>query len=157
MQAIPNFIRNCDEILKHVERHKDKFKPREGVDTHTSIIPNLKSRFSTLKDVDMDRALVKAIFKDSDFDPFLEDTFNFIQIQRYLPGDFIVPHKDLYSITKLHLVILTSSDSDGFTCEDGNGGLVRVMDRAGTYIDLKDEYHWVDPVEKLRYSLVVTE
>lgn len=157
MKIIPNFIRNCDEILQHVERHQSKFKPREGNDVHTSIIPNLKSRFCTLKDVDMDRALIRAIFQDSDFDPFLKDSYNFIQIQRYEPGDFIVPHKDIYSITKLHLVILTSSDSDGFVMEDGKGGLVRIMDRAGQYIDLSDEYHWVDPVVNLRYSLVVTE
>lgn len=152
-----NFIRNSDEILFHVNRHQHLFKPREGGDVHTSIIPGLYSRFSTLKDVDMESSLIESIFADADFDPFLKDTYNFIQIQRYLPGDFIVPHKDIYSITKLHLVILTTSETDGFICEDKQGGLVKVFDKAGTYIDLDDEYHWVDPVKSPRYSLVVTE
>jgi hypothetical protein len=157
MKAIPNFLRNSNQILHNVGRHLHLFKPREGQDVHTSIIPGLNSRFWTLKDKDMDASLIKAIFADADFDPFLKDSYNFIQIQRYAPGDFIVPHKDLYSITKLHLIILTDSEQDGFVCEDGKGGLIRTLDKAGTYIDLDDEYHWVDPVVKTRYSLVVTE
>ena len=157
MQAIPNFLRNADEIIKHLDRHQHLFKPREGTDTHESIIPNLFSRFKTLKDCDMDAGLINVIFADNDFDPDLKDLYNFIQIQKYEPSDFIAPHKDVYSITKLHLVILTTSDSDGFVCEDGNGGLTKVYDKAGTYIDLDDEYHWVDPVRDLRYSLVITE
>lgn len=157
MRTLPNFLRNSDEILSHVERHSHLFKPRDGKDSHTSIIPNLFSRFSTLKDVDMDSNLIDVIFKDNDFDPFLKDSYNFIQIQRYLPGEFIVPHKDVYSITKLHLIILTSSESDGFVCEDSKGGLIKTLDRAGTYIDIADEFHWVDPVISTRYSLVVTE
>lgn len=157
MKIIPNFLRNSEEIVRQAIRHLDKFKPREGEDTHSSIIPNLYSRFETLKDRDMDQYLIDAIFRDADFDPLLKDTYNFIQIQRYEAGEYIVPHKDVYSIQKLHLVILTSSDCDGFTCEDNNGGLVKVFDRAGTYIDLTDEYHWVDPVKRPRYSLVIAE
>lgn len=157
MKAIPDFLRNADEIIRHLGRHQHKFKPRVGEDVHTSIIPGLYSRFKTLKDRDMDDQLLDVIFASSDFDPFLRDSYNFIQIQKYEPGDFIIPHKDVYSITKLHLVILTTSDCDGFICEDGKGGLIKTFDQAGTYIDLGDEYHWVDPVRDERYSLVVTE
>jgi hypothetical protein len=157
MTTIPNFVRNPLQIVYHAVQHMDLFKPREGADTHTSIIPNLYSRFKTLKDQDMSKALIDSIFKDSDFDPLLKDTYSFIQIQKYEPGDFIVPHKDVYSIQKLHLVILTGGQYDAFICEDGKGGIVRVPDVAGTYIDLGDEYHWVDPVVEGRMSLVIGE
>lgn len=158
MKTIPNFLRNADEIIKHLERHQHLFKPRIGADTHTSIIPGLYSRFHTLKDGDMDSGLFSAIFADSDFDDLLVDTYNFIQIQKYEPGDFIIPHKDVYSITKLHLVTLTTSSVDGLVIEDGAGGLIKIIDSAGQKIDdIGNLYHWVDPVLSTRYSLVIAE
>lgn len=158
MQIKPNFLRNAEEILWHINTHHlDEFHPREGGDVHTSIIPGLYSRFNTLKNNAMSPNLINTIFKDADFDELLKDTYNFIQIQQYLPGDWIVPHKDIYTITDLHLIILTTSDSDGLVVEDGKGGLQKIYDQAGTYINVGDRYHWVNPVRDIRYSLVVTE
>ena len=99
------------------------------------------------------------VFDDSDFDPFLKSSYSFIQIQRYDPGDYIVPHYDVYqNLTKLHLATLTTSDIDALVLEDGDGGLVRVPDDAGQYIDFDNSlFHWVSPVVERRYSLVIGE
>jgi len=158
MKIINNFIRNSADIIRLAEYQNNDFKPRVGVHKHESIIPGLCSRFKTLHSDNMSPRLIELIFEYSDFDSFLKDTFSFIQIQKYEKGDFIIPHKDIYDIQKLHLITLTTSDHDGLVIEDGNGGLVKIYDKAGTYIDFDNSlYHWVDPVEELRYSLVIGE
>ena len=156
-KIIYNFIENSADIIYLAEKNGN-FKPREGGNVHESIIPGLRSKFSTLHSKDMDDLLIDTIFEHSKFDPFLRDTFSFIQIQKYNIGDFIVPHKDIYDIMKLHLVILTNSNVDGLVIEDGNGGLKKIYDRAGSYIDFDNSlFHWVDPVQTVRYSLVIGE
>lgn len=158
IKTIPNFIRNIDEIIPLIEQHSHLFKPREGEDRHESIIPNVCSRFKTLKDCHMSKELIAAVFRDCDFDSDLKDFYNFIQIQKYEPGDYIAPHRDSYSIRKLHLVTLTSSDTDGLVCEDENHELVKIFDDAGQYIDFPyNAVHYVSPVKSLRYSIVVAE
>jgi hypothetical protein len=158
MKTIPNFIRNTDQILNLVERHLHLFKPREGKDIHASIIPNVFSQFTSLKDGDMTEELKDAIFADADFDELLKDTYGFIQIQKYEQGDYIAPHTDAYAITKLHLITLTSSDIDGLVCETKDHKLIKIYDQAGTYIDFPyDAFHWVDPVKTRRFSLVIGE
>lgn len=154
----PNFIRNVPEIIELINQHSHLFEDRVGCDAHESIIPNIFSRFSSLKDNSMSSELISAIFRDSSFDSDLKDFYNFIQIQRYLPGDYIAPHRDAYSIRKLHLVTLTTSNEDGLICEDENHKLVRINDLAGQYIDFPyDSMHYVSPVQNIRYSLVVGE
>lgn len=158
IKTIPNFIRNVDEITSLVEKHSHLFVPRSGKDTHASIIPGVYSKFKTLKSDYMSKELVDAIFKDSDFEDDLKDFYSFIQIQKYDPGDFIAPHRDSYEIQKLHLITLTSSDTDGLVCEDMQGGLQKIFDKAGQYIDFPyDAVHYVSPVKEKRYSMVVAE
>lgn len=158
IKTVPNFIRNVDEILNLVKKHSHLFVPRSGKDTHASIIPNVYSKFKTLKSEKMSQELIDAIFKDSDFDSDLKDFFTFIQIQKYEPGDFIAPHRDSYDIQKLHLITLTSSETDGLVCEDKQGGLQKIFDQAGQYIDFPyDAVHYVSPVKEERYSMVVAE
>jgi hypothetical protein len=158
IKTIPNFIRNVPDIIELINLHQEHFHPREGTDAHASFIPNLKSRFKTLKDNVMSKDLIDAIFADSDFSSDLKDFYDFIQIQKYDPGDFIVPHRDAYSIRKLHLITLTSSSCDGLMCETEDHGLEKVYDVAGQYIDFPyDSAHWVDPVKDIRYSLVIAE
>lgn len=158
IKTIPNFIRNSEEIVALAKIHWDKFKSREGADSHASIIPGLHSKFKTLKNVDMSQELIAAIFKDSDFDPDVKDFFDFIQIQKYNPFEYIAPHADTYSVQKIHLITLTSSDHDGLICVTEDGSLEKIYDRAGQYIDFPyDAVHWVDPVEDLRFTLVVAE
>jgi hypothetical protein len=101
--------------------------------------------------------IIRSPFEDCDFDPDLRDFYFFVQIQKYEPGNYIVPHKDNYNVKKLHLVTLTTSDCDGLILEHNNE-LVKIFDVAGQKIesDLND-WHWVDPVRDLRFSLVVGE
>lgn len=155
----PHFVRNTDQIVSYVKKHcATKFKPRIGDDRHTGIIPKVYSDFHTLKDVDMDKQLIDLIFSDNDFDPDLKDFYNFIQIQRYMPGQFICPHYDQYSIRKLHLITLTTSDYDGLYIEDGSGSIKFAPDVAGQYIDFDNSLiHWVGPVREERYSMVIGE
>jgi hypothetical protein len=158
IKTIPNFIRNTDKIISLVKRHENLFQPRAGKDTHASIIPGICSKFKTLKSENMRAELIAAIFEDCDFDPDLKDFYSFIQIQKYEPGDFIAPHRDSYDIQKLHLITLTSSEVDGLVCEDMNGGLVKIFDVAGQYIDFPyNAIHYVSPVKYDRYSMVVAE
>lgn len=158
IKTIPNFIRNSQEILQLVKKHDHLFQPRTGKDTHASIITGVYSKFKTLKSDKMSSELINCIFKDCDFDPDLKDFYSFIQIQKYEPGDFIAPHRDSYDIQKLHLITLTSSEVDGLVCEDMNGGLIKIFDVAGQYIDFPyNAVHYVSPVKYERYSMVVAE
>jgi hypothetical protein len=157
IKTIPNFIRNVPEIMEHINNHLHLFKPREGDDAHESLIPGVCSRFTTLKCCDMTQEMKDAVFADADFDPDLKYMYDFIQVQRYEPTDFIAPHRDAYSIRKLHLITLTDSDCDGLVCEI-NGGIEKLYDKSGQYIDFPyDAVHWVDPVKHLRYSIVIAE
>ena len=156
IHTIPNFIRNVDEIMAHINNHQHLFKVREGADAHESLVPGIHSKFKTLRSCAMSNDLISSIFRDSDFDPDLEDFYDFIQIQKYDPGDYIAIHHDAYSIRKLHLVTLTSSEVDGLVCEDSDHTLKKIYDRAGQYIEFPYEaVHYVSPVRDLRYSLVV--
>lgn len=156
--TVPNFIRNIPDIMALVKEHDNLFKPREGQDSHESLVPNVCSKFKTLKDSQMSPQLISAIFADSNFDEDLKDFYNFIQIQKYDPGDYIAIHRDAYIIRKLHLITLTTSEVDGLVCEDENHNLVKIFDEAGQYIDFPYEAaHYVSPVKHLRYSLVVAE
>lgn len=156
--TIPDYICNASAIVALAKTHLDKFKPRTGHDSHEGFIPHVKSRFSTLKDVDMSPYLIDLIFEESQFDSFLQDSYSFIQIQKYEPGEFIVPHEDAYGIAKLHLVTLTEGKYDSLIIEDGKGGLIRIPDRAGQYVDFSGELaHWVDPVIEQRFTLVIGE
>ncbi len=159
MKIIPNYIQNAEQIIAHLKMfYMDKFSPRVGDDAHTGIIPNLYSNFLTLKDCNMERQLLEMIFAESQFDPDLIDFRNFIQIQYYPPGAYICPHFDVYSINKLHLVTLTTSDCDGLVISDGKGGLIKIYDEAGQYIDFDNSlFHWVDPVKDERFTMVIAE
>jgi len=152
-----NFVKNSRDIVAALKTMDHLFKPRVGKDAHESILPGVYSQFSTLKNGDMSDQLIDLIFANSQFDPVIRDVYSFIQIQKYVDGDYIAPHRDVYDITKLHLVTLTSSDFDGLTCVENNK-IVKIFDLAGTKIDFPyDAVHWVDPVKFLRYSLVVAE
>jgi hypothetical protein len=105
----------------------------------------------------MSKEMIDCVFADCDFDPDLRYMHEFIQVQKYDVGDAICPHRDSYSIRKLHLITLTDSDSDGLVCEDGDF-ISKIYDKAGQYIDFPyDAVHWVDPVKNTRYSMVIAE
>lgn len=156
-KIIPNFVKNPQKIVELVENNALFFQQREGTSGHEGIIPNVQSQFSTLHHKDMSQELLDEIFNDSMFTQYTKDMYAFVQIQRYLPGDYICVHSDDYSVTKLHLINLTTSECDGL-CLVEDGKVHKIYDVAGNYIDFEyDAYHWVDPVKTLRYSLVVGE
>lgn len=153
-----NFIANPDAIIQMSRRYDKHFFRREQHQQHGSFLP-FCSRFATLEvhkqcaQHDIDNIFENCSFADRS----IRQLFRFIQIQRYDPGDFIVPHKDVYEVTKLHLITLTSSTQDGLVVQDG-AVLKRVLDVAGQKIDFKyNAWHWVDPVIEQRYSIVIGE
>ena len=158
MQLIENFIRNYKEIVNFCNQNPDKFNSRRGENVlgHTGPL-GADSKFSTWRHSDMPLNFINFIFSDSDFEEDVKDFFSFIQIQKYEPGDFIVPHKDNYDLKKLNLVSLTSSECDGLILQE-NMELYKIYDKAGQKIEADfNDFHWVDPVKTLRYSLVVGE
>lgn len=156
MNLIPNFITNCDDIVKICIENKDKFIPRREMGGHGGPL-TVFSRFSTYYNDKMEDWFIDLIFENSNFDSDLRDLYSFIQIQRYDPGDFIVPHRDNYYIKKLHLVVMTNSEYDGLTLQNEKD-LIKIYDKAGQKIDADfNNWHWVDPVKDTRFSLVIGE
>jgi hypothetical protein len=158
LKVTQNFLRNSKEILEEVEKnHSSLFSKREGEDSHAGFIPGILSNFKTLKNENMNERLINLIFRDNDFSPDLRDFYEFIQIQKYEPGDYIVPHRDSYRVRKLHLITLTTSNFDGLVCEE-NRKLIFVPDIAGQYVDFPyTAAHYVSPVKELRYTMVIGE
>jgi hypothetical protein len=80
--------------------------------------------------------------------------YNFIQIQKYEIGEYILPHKDPYSC--FGLVTLSTSTLDGIVVQQRDGTYKFISDVAGNFIDVpKFAWHWVNPIrEKTRYTAV---
>ena len=156
--TIPKFQRNADAIVAYVQQPHiaELFRPREGHLSHGDTYGQ-SSRFSSLLSEDMPKELVNLIFSGGGWDEDLKDFYQFIQIQRYMPGDYIAPHQDKYAIKKLHLVCLTTSQSNGFyVFEDDR--LHRIDDEAGAKIEFEyDAVHFVPTCNYERYSLVIAE
>lgn len=154
--VIPNFLRNHEEIVAHCIENKDKFVLREDMGGHSGPLP-VVSKFKSYTNEMMDNAVLDMIFADCDFEEDVQDFYMFVQIQMYEPGDFIVPHRDNYSVKTLHLVTLTTSDCDALIVQKGKD-LIRIPDVAGQKIEENlNDFHWVDPVRDLRFTLVVGE
>lgn len=83
-----------------------------------------------------------------------ERDYDFIQIQKYEIGDYILPHKDPYPC--FGLMMLSTSEKDGLVVQQLDGTYKMYSDKAGTIIDVpKFTWHWVNPVrEKTRYTAV---
>jgi len=155
LKVIPQFLRNADDILSWAKDLDSYFIPRVNDDAHAGFIPGVPSQFKTLKNEIMPDSMIKTIFSDADWDDDTKDFWEFIQIQKYEPGDYIVPHRDSYRVRKLHLITLTTSDYDGLVCED-EGKLIFIPDEAGQYVDFSyTAAHYVSPVRELRYSMVI--
>lgn len=156
LKVTPNFLKNSDKIVSLAKEHDSLFVKRSGEDAHTGFIPGVCSRFQTLKDEHMSSELKAAIFDEAnEWDEDTRDFWEFIQIQKYEPGDYIVAHRDSYRVRKLHLITLTSGKFDGLVCEKDKE-LIFIPDEAGQYVDFPyTAAHYVSPVKELRYSLVM--
>jgi len=165
-----NYIKNHKEIINYVESRNFVFKHRSAPQSTAKTSSfmtcpgvTLKSKmgnsdFYTLFNEDMDDHLLNLILENVPKE--LVITNKFIQIQKYNPGNYILPHKDFQQVTrisKLHLYTLTTSDHDGLVCEC-NDKYILIPDEAGQHIDgsaAMFNWHWVNPVRKLRYSMVI--
>jgi len=158
LQIITDFQRNAAEIVEYVKQPhiRSRFRARVGDLSHAGFNKH-NSRFSSLLNENMPSELIKMIFDGGGWDEDLRDFYQFIQIQRYMPGDYIVPHIDKYNIRKLHLVCLTTSDRDAFFAFEDDV-MIRVDDQAGTKIESSyDAIHFVPTCTYERYSLVIAE
>lgn len=83
-----------------------------------------------------------------------ERDYDFLQIQKYEIGDYILPHKDPYA--NFGLVTLSTSQLDGIVVEGRDKVYKFYPDVTGNFIDVpRYSYHWVNPIrEKTRYSAV---
>lgn len=156
--TISNFQRNSEQIVQYVQQPHIAalFRERRGELSHGDVHGH-SSRFMSLLSEDMPKELIKMIFDGGNWDEDLKDFYQFIQIQRYMPGDYIAPHQDKYAIKKLHLVVLTTSQSNGFYVFEDDY-LHRVEDAAGTKIEFQyDAVHFVPTCTYERYSLVIAE
>jgi hypothetical protein len=80
--------------------------------------------------------------------------YDFLQVQKYEIGEYILPHKDTYPC--FGLVMLSTSDLDGLVVQQKDGTYKFHPDKAGTFVNVpKYSWHWVNPVrEKTRYTAV---
>jgi hypothetical protein len=83
-----------------------------------------------------------------------DNDYDFIQIQKYEIGEYILPHKDPYPC--FGLVTLSTSSLDGIVVQQRDGTYKFIPDVAGNFVDVpKFAWHWVNPVrEKTRYTAV---
>jgi len=83
-----------------------------------------------------------------------QNDYDFIQIQKYEIGEYILPHKDSYPC--FGLVTLSTSDLDGIVVQQKDGTYKFITDKAGNFVDVpKFSWHWVNPVrDKTRYTAV---
>jgi hypothetical protein len=141
---------NIYQVLE--ERKKDlNFRFRDDVKSEPGY-----SRFSTLfKDASLGYDDIP-----DDILTFLETAFkssryDFMQIQKYEIGEYILPHRDSYP--HFNLLILSQSDLDGIVVEQIDGTYKFFPDVQGNMINLPAyKWHWVNPVrDKTRYTAVV--
>ena len=141
-----------DNIYDYLETNKSKlnFIPRTDISTQFG-----ECRFCTLF-FDKHRNDIPAEIQDFLIKAFniTERDFDFLQIQKYEIGDYILPHKDTYPC--FGLVMLSTSTLDGLVVEQMDGSYKFYQDKEGTFIDIpKFRWHWVNPVrEKTRYTAV---
>jgi len=145
-------MNSIEEVSIFLEENKNNlnFIQRNDVETEHGI-----SQFQTLfwnnekKDipVDIKELLIKTF-------NITERDYDFIQIQKYEVGDYILPHKDCYPC--FGLLTLTTSDVDGIVIEQRDGKYKFFPDVTGNMLDVpKFRWHWVNPVrEKTRYTAV---
>lgn len=83
-----------------------------------------------------------------------KNDYDFIQIQKYEIGEYILPHKDSYPC--FGLVMLSTSEKDGLVVQQKDGSYKFYPDKTGTFVEVpKFSWHWVNPVrEKTRYTAV---
>jgi hypothetical protein len=141
-----------EELYNYLEQNKHtlNFIKRDDVVTEMGT-----SKFSTLfsdyTNDDIPLEIKQFLVKQFNI---TEKDYNFLQIQKYEIGEYILPHKDSYPC--FGLLILSTSNTDGIVVQQQDGKYKFYKDEAGALINVpKFCWHWVNPVqEKTRYSAV---
>lgn len=130
------------------EKEKLNFQKRTDFNTLFGI-----SSFKSLMDNDIPcdiKRFVESKFEVEEFE------YDFMQIQKYEIGEYILPHKDNYGFFKL--MNLSESKVDGIVIQDSeNNNYNFFNDKYGQIHNIKaGEYHWVNPVtDKIRFTVVI--
>lgn len=142
-----------ENVYEYLEANKSKLNFIERTDVVTEAgVSQFKSLCWDTEDAkDIPEELIEFLVKSFNI---TEKDYDFLQIQKYEVGDYILPHKDTYPC--FGLLILSTSNLDGITVEQRDGKYKFFPDVAGTLIDVpKFRWHWVNPVrEKTRYTAV---
>lgn len=156
VQIKPNVISNWLEIVQDIEELEIPFYSREkDYGVLSSSIKNEigYSRLESAYKKHLPDGLLTKIL--SNFDTKTQITHTFLQIQRYVKGSYILPHRDNYNVG-LRLFTLSTSEYDGLTVQSEDG-FIFVPDIGGQEIIFdRSAWHWVNPVrDRIRYSLVI--
>lgn len=152
---VNNVIKNNEDIIKYINSKDFIFDNREINEEKGLEFKDIfgSSRFSSLRSVNFDDTLYNLI--NSNFSESEQTVFDFMQIQRYQEGDYILPHRDNY-LSKLRLFQLSTNTLNGLTVQEKEGYKF-YEDIAGCEIKFnRNAYHWVNPTRgEVRYTLVI--
>ena len=148
------YIKTHKKIVYYLDKNIDNLNyisRNTGKNIHATLCG--ASKLHSLDELEMPQKLIDMIFEN--FDENLVIIHEFMQVQKYEVGDYILPHKDDY-LFDLRLFNLTSSEIDGIVCEE-NDTFIFIKDIAGQEIKFnRTSWHWINPVrEHRRYSLVI--
>jgi hypothetical protein len=144
---------NLENIYSYLESNKNdlNFIQRDDVVIDGFGVCRFKTLFQDGCRQDMPKELIT--FLQGLFN-ITEKEYDFLQIQKYEIGDYILPHKDPYA--NFGLVMLSTSQLDGLVVEDRDKVYRFHPDVTGHFVDVpRYSWHWVNPVrEKTRYTAV---
>lgn len=142
-----------ENVYEYLQTHKHElnFITRTDVNIEDFGVCNFSTLFWDETRKDMPKELRDFLLKTFDI---TDKDYDFLQIQKYEPGEYILPHKDPYPC--FGLVMLSDSDKNGLVVQQRDGTYKLYPDKLGTIIDIpKYTWHWVNPVqEKTRYTAV---
>ncbi len=145
-------MKDFEELYNYLEANKNElnFIQRDDVVSDFGV-SCFKTLFWNEEKKDIPEVVKDFLVKKFNITPF---DYDFIQIQKYEIGDYILPHKDSYPC--FGLLSISSSNIDGIVIEQRDKTYKFFPDVAGTLHDVpKFRWHWVNPVqEKTRYSAV---
>lgn len=158
-------VSNCAEIIALAERYSGRFAdyPNPGAVRRRTpewdpFDPYRDSEYEDddqyhVMEADRMPAELHAAILTGILPPGVDPAGLYVQVNRYDPGDYVLPHRDSL---QQGLYMLTTSEVDALVVQDAECRAVRVTDRAGRYITHDPRaWHWVDPVlDHVRYTLV---
>lgn len=154
------FISNVDEIIELAEQHKDKFVERKPGTEHDFSNNNGSSNMYALLNTSMSEELQAAIFKTIKPDYFEVPPDGYV-INKYLPGCYLVRHRDMdgyprywkselvfLKSDKPHLKVYNEKYPEGKLIEEKPGAIFHMP------LTLEHEVTLIEENEQPKYSLI---